>query len=203
MIDQLAERYREEEKRLKTVRLLSWCSVGRLESVLGIACDLLTARALVDLQLAENSIVTGSYPTQADAAAYLWRVSAAYRPGDGWRARRGKKRAIKAVYKAGKIKSVVFTQKHADESFAEIPITGGLIKSSGRKDFPDVDGIVSAVEEVAARYGQNPDTVFDWPLVRIFQLQKAARLATIPDYKLRKPETLMNIRREYLTELNK
>ena len=65
-----------------------------------------------------------------------------------------------------------------------------------------IDGIVGAIDEVAARYGQNPTTVLNWPMNRIFQLQKAMRLATIPDYKLSEPKLIKMIKNEILKELN-
>lgn len=202
MIDQLAERYREEEKRLKTVRLLSWCSVSRDINLVGVDCDLLTPRAVVDLNLAGNKILCGGVPTVADSAAYIWRVSKAYLTGNGWRAKKRQKKVIWKVYKAGPLKSVTAAYDHMAEPFCEMPRSGSVSKRSEKDRFPDIDGMVGAVEECAARYGQDPAIVFDWPLIRVFQLQKALRLATIPDYKLRQPETLMEIRREFLKNLS-
>ena len=67
---------------------------------------------------------------------------------------------------------------------------------------PAIEGIVGAIDEVAARYGQNPQDVLSWSMNRIFQLQKAIRLATIPDYKLAEPGLVKMIKQEILTEIN-
>ena len=77
--------------------------------------------------------------------------------------------------------------------------TGGFSRSN---KFDDFDGLVGVIDEVAHRYGQDPYWVMDWPLSRIFQLQRALRIATIPDYKLQEPESIRAIKREILKELN-
>lgn len=197
MIDELANAYRDEEARLHKARLLAWSSVGGFDIVAGFQCEPLTARAWIDLQLAENAIVCGKEASDGDAAAYIWRNSSNYRAGDDWRTHRAREKVIKTLRKRIKGEALMAAYTHLNEAFEELPqsnSTGNGIDNS----FPDVEGIVSAIDEVAARYGTNPERVIDWPLSRIFQLQKAGRIATIPDYKLRQPESLMLIRREFL-----
>ena len=93
---------------------------------------------------------------------------------------------------------------HINQAFEELPQS---VNSKGNSfgwsnTLEAIDGIVGAIDEVAARYGQNPTTVLNWPMNRIFQLQKAMRLATIPDYKLSEPKLIKMIKNEILKELN-
>ena len=203
MIDELAKAYRDEESRLRKARLAAWCSVGNEVEVAGILCRPLTARAYIDLQLADCPFATGEDPTIADAAVYIWRNSTKYRAGDDWRTLRAREKCIKRVAKANDIDVISGAYEHLVAAFEEMPRSVSTAGSGQDNRFPDVEGIVSAIDEVAARYGTSPDEVVDWPMNRIFQLQKSSRVATIPDYKLRQPESLMRLRREYLTEINK
>jgi len=202
MIDELAQAYRDEETRLHKARLAAWCSVGDETEIAGIECKPLTARAYIDLQLADSPFVIGEDPTIADAAVYIWRSSRNFRAGDDWRTLIRREKCIKRLSKANEIEVITGAYEHLSEAFDEMPRSVSTGGGGQNNRFPDVEGIVSTIDELAARYGTSPDTVIDWPLNRIFQLQKALRLATIPEYKMRQPESLMRLRREYLKEIN-
>ena len=94
--------------------------------------------------------------------------------------------------------------EHINAAFEEMP-ESIKIKSqtvSRKNTIQEIEGIIGAIDEVAARYGQNPATVLNWSMNRIFQLQKAIRLATIPNYKLAEPRLIKMIKQEILEELN-
>ena len=95
--------------------------------------------------------------------------------------------------------------EHLDFAFQEVQSSSqsGNSISYSNQIIEDVDHMIKAVDEVAARYGQNPIEVLDWPINQILQFQKALRLSTIPDYKLKEPESIRKIKSEILTELNK
>ena len=203
MIDNIAEQYESEKARINEARLIAWSSVADSETICGIRVNPLTARAWVDLRLAKNEIICGTGDnTDGAIAAYIWRVSKDYVCSDDPSAKKLKIEMIKQIkdFDAAFVEVI----EHIRAAFEELPQslnTGG--GSFTRKNgVEDVEGIVGAIDEVSHRYGQNPCAAMDWPLNRIFQLQKAIRLATVPGYKLRQPESLMRIRSEYLTEIN-
>ena len=201
-IDDIASKFRAEEKRIKRSRLLAWCSIGAEQDLLGIECLPLTVRAWIDLSLYDNEIIQGETPTHGEICAYVWRNCKSFEIDNRRKAKRWQKRIAKAYKKQGYFAAIADISEHMQAAFEEVPQSNSVNKSAINNRFPDIEGIVGAVDEVAARYGITPDDVMDWPLNRVFQCQKAARLATIPDYKLRQPESLMKIRRDYLQQIN-
>jgi len=157
----------------------------------------------VDLRLAENAFVIGGVPTTQDVCAYYWRNSAQYAAKRTHLTEKAQEALGATLSKQDMENVILAAYEHSRAAFEEIPVStnakGGTHRENG---LPAVEGIVCAIDEVAHRYGRDPADVLDWPLNRIFQLQRAIRIATIPDYKLAQPESLMNLRREYLTELN-
>ena len=93
---------------------------------------------------------------------------------------------------------------HLDFAFQELADSKNSNKSSSyeNKTIKDVDHMILAIDEVAARYGQNPMDLFEWPISQVLQFQKALRIATIPDYKLQEPSKIRNIKSQILTEIN-
>jgi len=156
MIDEILESYRKEENRIKHDRLLAWSSVGLSDSILGIECRPLTGRAWVDLWLSENSIIREGELSKGAGVAYIWRVSAAYSAGDDWRTLREKNMLADEMSRYDADQVVTSAINHANSAFQEVP--KGL---NGREaidnSFAAVEGIVSALDEVGARYGVSPD----------------------------------------------
>ncbi len=202
MIDHLIAEYNEESARITQERLLAWSSASVYQSICGIEIKPLTARAWVDLQLAKNEVILGDGYTDGAIAAYIWRVSKDFVCANHPNAESLSGKIIKQIEDFDE--AFIEVLEHISAAFEEMPRSngtsgGGFTRKNG---FDDIEGIVGAIDEVSARYGQNPDEVIDWPLNRIFQLQKALRLATVPDYKLRQPEKIMAIRSEFLKQLN-
>lgn len=202
MIEELAAKFKAEESRIRSARLAAWCSVGAEQAIMGIECAPLTVRAWLDLSLAENSVMEGKHPTPAEACAYVWRNCKAFEVGNPRKQKRWQKIIAKAFKKHGYFAALADIGEHVQTAFEELPRSQSSSGVQINNGCPDIEGIVGAIDEVAARYGVAPDVVTEWPLNRLFQLQRAARLATIPGYKLRQPESLMALRREYLQAIN-
>ncbi len=203
MIDNIAEQLEAEKARINEARLLAWSSVAGYETICGIRVNPLTARAWIDLRLAQNEIICGTGDhTDGAIAAYVWRVSKDYVCSDNPSAEKLKMAMIKKIkdFDAAFIEVI----EHIRAAFEELPQTsstgGGAF--SRKNGVEDVEGIVGAIDEVSNRYGQNPCEAMDWPLNRIFQLQKAIRLATVPGYKLRQPDLIMELRSKFLEQIN-
>ena len=204
MIDQLTKDLEFAKDKILQNRLLSWSSVSEENTKDKIALLQLTGKAWVDLQLVNNKFVAGGIPTDEDVLQYLWRNCVSYNAKSNRKTYKAKKNI---GYIFGKAQSGYYTNivyKHVSAAFEELP--KGIKVQSSRfsrsNQMEAVSGIVSAIDEVAARYGQNPLHVLTWPLNRIFQLQKAIRVATIPDYKLAEPEVVRLIKKEILQQIN-
>ena len=201
MIDELAQQLAEEKARITQARLVSWSSVGMDESIAGIAVKPLSGRAWVDLRLSGNSLFAEGEIEEIDLLNYIWRNSIDYAPGE---AETRKKEICKAVEVKEVSEVYAEVTEHLNAAFENLAIeqsTGGSGVSRSNK-FPATEGIVSAIDEVAHRYGQAPQSVLDWPLCQILQLQTAIRIATLPEYKTLEPESVRSIKREILIQLN-
>ena len=202
MIDELTHKLGEEKARITQARLVAWSSVGHADEIAGVAVKPLTARAWIDLRLAKNALFTGDDVTVNDLLNYIWRNSTEYLIGGDVKQR---KEAIKkAVESKDALEVYGDATEHLNAAFETLAIeqsTGGSGVSRSNK-FPATEGIVSAIDEVAHRYGQAPQSVLDWPLCQILQLQTAIRIATLPEYKTLEPESVRSIKREILIQLN-
>jgi hypothetical protein len=92
--------------------------------------------------------------------------------------------------------------QHIGDAFDEYPeqVQGGNF--SARTTMPHASGEAYFVDELAHRYGVSPDLVLTWSLRKAFQLQKAARTVTNPDYKALEPRSLLNIKSDFLKQQN-
>lgn len=204
MIDELSLDLKNAEAEIKKNRLLAWSSSEGKTSVSKITLLPLTAKAWVDLNIIDNKFICGGNPTDNDIMEYLWRNSDKY-DANSTRKTTKAKQYIGYIFgqsEPGEFSRIVY--EHIYAAFEEFPesinIKGKTFKR--KNTITEIDGIVGMIDEVAARYGQNPATVLCWSMNRIFQLQKASRLATIPDYKLAEPKLIKMIKQEILEELN-
>lgn len=200
-IKTLSQLYEEEQSRIIENRLLAWSSVGNGD-LIGIEVNPLTVQAWIDLKVSGNAYITGDEPTEKDAIAYVWRSCIHFTNTRDKVTLKAKDEVIEAVENAG-IELGEQIARHLNEAFDEAPESfakgGGSSISSG---IPACEGLVYAIDEVSARYGQSPESVLQWPLTRVFQLQKAMRIATIPEYKLLQPARLRHITGLILEEVN-
>jgi hypothetical protein len=202
MIEELTKELKEATARIIENRLFAWCSMPEDAEDVEIPLRPLTAQAWVDLKLIGNSIICGGDPSDDDMLVYLWRNSLHYSPKKSSKTEKIKKQIGFHYYSTG-TNCIDLVFDHVDDAFEEMPISVNDKKSFSHKNsIPSIEGIIGAIDEVAARYGQNPSDVLSWPMNRIFQLQKAIRLATISDYKLSEPSKIKSIKSKILTELN-
>lgn len=204
MIDELALDLKKAKAKIHKNRLLAWCSNEGQSSVGKITLLPLTAKAWVDLNVIDNKFICGGNKTSDDIMQYLWRNSDKYNADASRKTNKAKKYIgyLFAQSNTPELEKLIY--EHIYLAFEEFPqaITIQSDAINTKNTFPEIDGIVGIVDEVASRYGQNPTTVLNWPMNRIFQLQKAIRLATIPNYKLAEPKLIKIIKQEILEELN-
>ena len=78
MIDDLTKQLQAKKAQIAESRLLSWSSASDAEPVKGVKLLPLTARAWVDLRLAENAFFTVKEYDLLDVIGYYWRNSFEY-----------------------------------------------------------------------------------------------------------------------------
>jgi hypothetical protein len=204
MINELSLDLKKAKAKIYKNRLLAWCSNEGESSVDKITLLPLTAKAWVDLNVIDNKFICGGDPTNNDIMEYLWRNSDKYNANSSRKTNKAKKQIgyLFAQSKPGEFSKIVY--EHIYAAFEEFPQSNNVKSDSVKRtnSIAEIDGIVGMIDEVASRYGQNPAIVLNWSLNRIFQLQKAIRLATIPNYKLAEPKLIKMIKQEILQELN-
>ena len=202
-INELSQQYTDERERIIAARLLSWSSVYSNFSVFGIMIRPLTMRAWIDLKASGNAFVSEVEPELSDVFAYLWRSSTSYDSNRTVRAWRAKRRISNTLRKADLVGILTAVYGHVGEAFAESPqtaVSGNAVVRNNR--MPAIEGCVSATDELASRYGCTPDDICEWPMSKIFQCQKAARLATVPEYAPLEPDSLRRMSSAILQKLN-
>jgi hypothetical protein len=204
MINELSQDLKLAKAKIHKNRLLAWCSIEGESSVDKITLLPLTAKAWVDLNVIDNKFICGGDPTDNDIMEYLWRNSDKYNASSSRKTNKAKKYIgyLFAQSNPGEFSKIVY--EHIYAAFEEFPQSNNVKNDSVKRtnSIAEIDGIVGIIDEVASRYGQNPATVLNWSMNRIFQLQKAIRLATIPNYKLAEPKLIKMIKQEILEELN-
>lgn len=204
MIEELAGDLEEAKARIIENRLLAWCSGNHAQSIGKLALLPLTGQAWVDLKIIDNKMVCDGEPNESDLMEYIWRNSEDYSPEASATTEKAKRKIGHLFGKSENDELIKTVLRHLNDAFAEIPEHVDASSKTFSRDnrMPAIEGIIGAIDEVAARYGQNPSEVLQWSMNRIFQLQKAIRLATIPDYKLAEPRLIKMIKQEILTEIN-
>lgn len=204
MINELSKDLEEAKATIIENRLLAWCSGDAIDTFGKLYLVPLTGKAWVDLKLVGNSIISEGNATDDDVLEYLWRNSKDYNPEATAKTEKAKKIIGYLFGKSEKGELMKIAYKHLNDAFTEMPerISTGGNKFKRENTMPAIEGIVGAIDEVAARYGQNPSDVLSWSMNRVFQLQKAIRLATIADYRLAEPRLIKMIKQEILNEIN-
>ena len=198
MINELSLDLKKAKAKIYKNRLMAWCSNEGESFIDKITLLPLTGKAWIDLKVVGNKFVCEGRPTDNDIMQYLWRNSDKYDANSNKKTIKAKQRIgyLFAKSEPGKFLKIVYD--HINAAFEELPESSKIKSESvNRKNtMEEIEGIVGAIDEVAARYGQNPATVLNWSMNRIFQLQKAIRLATIPDYKLAEPKLIKMIKQQ-------
>lgn len=203
MLDELKKDLDAAIDKIAENRLLAWSSGA--EAIFNDKINLkpLTAKAWVDLKLVGNAFIIGGKPSDQDVLEYIWRNHPNYTSEKTAESEKIKRKIGYIFSKTDAKELLDAVYDHINDAFAEMPV--GINTKSGflrNNTIQPIEGMIGAIDEVAARYGQNPIDVLTYPLNRIFQLQKAIRIATIPDYKLAEPTLIRTIKQEILTEIN-
>lgn len=193
--------YIEERDRVKRNRKRVFSSIGNLDTIAGFVVRPLTARAYLDLELIDNDVLDGVPSTQG-IKQYIFRNHEAY-PLGAVRKYLVETRIEKLLSKdetEDELISGIF--RHISDAFTEAAQSPGDGSFHRQTKLGAVDGMTGAIDEVAARHGQSSDDVADYPLCKIFALQKAGRMATVPNYKVLEPKSLRDIKTQHLNDLN-
>mgnify|MGYP006092723791 FL=1 len=206
MINELSEDLEYAKARILKNRLMAWCSNEGETFADKIKLLPLTGKAWVDLKVVGNRFVSEGEPTDDDIMQYLWRNSDKYDANSNRKTIKAKQYIGYLFAQSEPKEFLKIVYNHMNAAFAELPNKVDSEKDHKpikRKNTVEaISGIVGAIDEVSARYGQNPANVLNWSLNQIFQLQKAMRLATIPNYKLAEPKLIKVIKQEILQEIN-
>ena len=170
MIEELKQKLAEETQKILQNRLLAWSTGCDEFDLMGISLRPLTGRAWIDLRLIENALVCQGEITDDEIMAYIWRNSKKYSFKKSRKAEKEKKK-IGFLYQKFNSEILALVFEHLDFAFQEVQASSqsGNSISYSNQIIEDVDHMIKAVDEVAARYGQNPIEVLDWPINQILQ----------------------------------
>ncbi len=202
----IAEQYTAERERLELNRALDWSTYSRTYKAAGETLKPLTVQAWFDLLAAKSPILTGAGLTVESIVDYIWRCSSRHTSNvllKEWRLWWIHSRVNKCLDSTAGAEAVMrVINQHIGDAFDEYPeqVQGGNF--SARTAMSHASGEAYLVDELAHRYGVSPDLVLTWSLRKAFQLQKAARTVTNPDYKALEPRSLLNIKSDFLKQQN-
>lgn len=202
----IAEQYTAERERLELNRSLDWSTYSRTYKAAGETLQPLTVQAWFDLLAVKSPILSGSGLTVESIVDYIWRCSNRHTSNlllKEWRLWWIHSRVNKCLdTEAGAAALMGVLNRHIGDAFDEYPeqMQGGNF--SNRTTMSHASGEAYFVDELAHRYGVSPDLVLTWSLRKAFQLQKAARTVTNPDYKALEPRSLLNIKSDFLKQQN-
>lgn len=133
----------------------------------------LTLRSQLDLQLANNALITGAEITEGDLAAYIWRHHADF--GDESK-RKAFVKKISEATNAEKLIADCFD--HYTSAFADTPNGAGFGGTHINSAMPAIPPIAHLCDEYGAAYGIEPSKVADIDLRIVFQACRAIRMRT-------------------------
>jgi hypothetical protein len=188
--------YQAKRQEIEQSRLNAFSSVGLASRIGSYIVRSLTARAWIDLRVVKNGILSGKLSEFA-VCQYIFRNHVNY-PLSNWQKFKIERKIAK-VFRTGQDADQFAEDinEHLNSAFYEMPESASNRTTTSFK-LPEVEGIVGAIDELAARYGQHPDDIADMPMTKIFALQKAGRLSTIPNYKILEPKVLRDLKSEAL-----
>lgn len=202
----IAEKYQAERERIENNRRIDWSSFGFEYIAAGEKMRPMTLQVWFDLMALKSPILSADEITEASVVDYIWRNSVRnkgfqlIRDFRLFRLERRVANALKDDDEADALLTVIYD--HAKEAFEEMPVSSGGHGYTRTNALAGVSGETSMVDEIAHRYGQNPQEVLQWPLRKVFNLMKAMRFSTVPNCKFLEPESLRAIKSEYLNSLN-
>jgi hypothetical protein len=190
------DQYQKKKAEIEEARLWAFSSQGLFANICGIKVYHLTAEAWIDLRCKNNGMLNG-IPSYDAILQYLQRVSVKFPLNMLQKAVLEFKlwRAFKSSNKSAQLIHAILA--HIECAFDEMPEAAN---GSNTRNFKiaEVEGIVTALDEIGARYGMHPQMVAKMPMRQIFALQKSIRLSTIPNYKILEPKVLRDIKSKHL-----
>ena len=202
----IAEEYEQERKKLELDRRLDWSTFSRDFIAVGEKLEPMTVQIWFDLLAIESPLLRSGQPTVDVIVDYIWRNKAS-RPSNKWlefiQVFLLRRRVIKTI-KDGKegpaLLHVIY--EHVKSSLDEFPSTAGEKSRKRSNSMSPISGEASMIDELANRYGTNPEEVLKMPVRRAFALQRTIRASTIPGYKLLEPDSLRAIKSKFLNSIN-
>jgi hypothetical protein len=201
----IAEKYQAERERLQLNRTLDWSTFSREFIAAGETLKPMTVQVWFDLLAIKSPILSAEGLTAEAVTDYVWRNCKRHTRRiwlKEWRLYWLQRRIEKAIDDEAECEAllnVIFD--HVKDAFDEFPSSSGA-STRQVNSMSGTSGEAAMLDEIAHRYGMNPQDVLKMPLRRAFALQRTIRLATIPEYKLLEPDSLRAIKSEYLNSLN-
>jgi hypothetical protein len=202
----IAEEYEQERKKLELDRKLDWSTFSRDFIAAGEKLEPMTVQIWFDLLAIKSPLLYGGQPTVDVLTDYVWRNKAS-RPSNKWLILWGvywlKKRIIRTIMKEDEGPALIHViHEHVKSSLDEFPSVSGTKSRKRSNSMSPISGEASMIDELAHRYGTNPEDVLKMPVRRAFALQRIIRSTTIPGYKLLEPDSLRAIKSKFLNNIN-
>lgn len=198
--------YEQERQRLEINRSLDWSTFRKQFFVAGEELMPMKVQTWFDLLLVKSPVVTNQEITVECMIDYIWRNCKKHTDNKilkEWRLFWLQRRVLKCLSKIETTESLVkVVVEHIKDSFDEFPECKDTAAAANSNAMSGITGEASMLDEIANRYGINPMDVLEMPLRRAFALQRTIRTALVPDYKLLEPESLREIKSQYLNQLN-
>lgn len=202
----IAEQYTSERERLELNRSLDWSTYSRTYKAAGETLKPLTVQSWFDLLAVKSPMLTGAGLTVESIVDYIWRCSRRHTSNvllKEWRLWWIHSRVNKCLDTTEGAEALMgVLNRHIGDAFDEYPEQMQSGNVSNRTAMSNACGEAYLVDELAHRYGVNPEIVLKWDLRKAFQLQKVIRTVTNPEYKTLEPRSLLNIKSDFLKQQN-
>lgn len=201
----IEEKYQFERDRIETARKLDWSSFEPVFIVAGETIKPMTVRTWFDLLAIKSPILYSETPTVEAIVDYVWRHSVRNTRRTWlkhWRLFWLERRIIRTLRGKDSVPMMGAILEHIQHSLEEFPHDNNSGRGRKKNSMSAICNAAAMLDEIAARYSLNPETVLDMTTRRAFALQRIIRTATIPDYKPVEPDSLRAIKSEYLKQRN-
>lgn len=201
-----SKQYTEERKNLELNRALDWSTYYAEYIIAGEPLLPMTVQVWFDLLAIKSPVLHSQDPTVESVVDYLWKNSKRKTENKllkEWRLFWLHRRILKSLNnETDALELIEALGQHIKTALDEFPSDCNNATSKKRNTMSPVSGEASMVDELAQRYSIHPDEVLQMTLRRAFSLQRVIRSATIPGYKLLEPDSLRQLKSNYLKQIN-
>lgn len=201
-----SEQYTEERKNLELNRVLDWSTYSAEYIIAGEPLLPMTVQVWFDLLAIKSPVLHSKDPTVASVVDYIWKNSKRKTENKllkEWRLFWLQRRILKSLnHETEGDELIQAVDQHIKIALDEFPVDSNNSTSKKRNTMSPVSGEASMVDELAQRYSIHPDEVLQMTLRRAFSLQRVIRSTTIPGYKLLEPDSLRQMKSNYLKQIN-